>query len=122
MEGDQHIADHDGSAELFSQNSDGGFVPDTDVTDAQQQVDPDGVSKIDETDFDEQSGDTLKVTGESTLEDTKDKQSGDTSKVTGESTLEDTKDKQSGDTTVNPGEVDTDKHTGGDAENSKKKQ
>ena len=84
MEGDQHITDHDGSAELFSQNSqnsDGCFVPDTDVSDAQQQVDLDGVSKIDETDFDEQSGDTSKVTGESTLEDTKDEQSGDMSKV-----------------------------------------
>ena len=65
---------------------------------------------------DEQSGDTLKVTGESTLEDTKDEQSGDTSKVTGESTLEDTKDEESGDTTVNPGEADADK----DTENLKK--
>ena len=79
------------------QNSDGCFVPDTDVSDAQQQqVDPDGVSKIDETDFDEQSGDT--------------------SKVTGESMLEDTKDEQSGDTTVNPDEADADK----DTENLKK--
>ena len=44
-EGDQHITDHDGSAELFSQNSqnsDGCFVLDTDVSDTQQ-VDLDGV-------------------------------------------------------------------------------
>ena len=121
VEGNQVVADHDGSAELFSQNSDGDFVPDTDLSQAQQeQVDADGVSKIDETDLDEQNGDALKVadestvddtnedvcttveptvTSESTLEDTKE-DSGDTLKVTGERTLEDSKDDHSGDTST----------------------
>ena len=137
VEGNQVVADHDGSAELFSQNSDGDFVPETDLSQAQQeQVDADGVSKIDETDLDEQNGDTLKVadestvddtnedvcttvdptvTGESTLEDTKE-DSGDTLKVTGESMLEDSKDDHSGDTSMVTGESTVedskDKHSG----------
>ena len=125
VEGNQVFADHDGSAELFSQNSDGDFVPETDLSQAQQeQVDAEGVSKIDETDLDEQNGDTSKVadestvddtnddvcttvdptvTGESTLEDTRE-DSGDTLKVTGKSTLEDSKDDHSGDTSMVTGE------------------
>ena len=89
VEGNQVVAHHDGSAELFSQNSDGDFVPETDLSQAQQeQVDADGVSKVDETDLDDAS----KVDGETTVDDTKEDISTTVDPtVTGNSTLEDTK-------------------------------